>query len=49
MTSKPKALTQKRFHEVLVEFNKDEIEWIDEEDVDMTDLTKIPADNLLPK
>ena len=31
MTSKPKALIQKRFHEVLVELYEDEIDWIDEE------------------
>ena len=47
MTSKPKPLIQKRFHEVLVELYEDEIEWIDKEYVDLTDLTEIPAENSL--
>ena len=49
MKSKPKALIQKRFHKVLVELYEDEIEWNDEEDVDLTDLTEIHADNSLPE
>ena len=35
-------------YEVLIELYEDEIEWIDEEDVDLSGLAEIPADNSLP-
>ena len=41
-----KQLIQKRFHEVPVELYEDEIEWIDEEDIDWTDITEISAKSL---
>lgn len=41
--AKPRKVIDKRQQEVLIEFNDEEIEWVDEDSVDLSNVVLVPS------